>query len=259
LSLQNEILNIELFTRLPSLHLSPLCFSPCRRRSPPANIGDCVPSSGRPRATPPAKTASSAPGFAPTPASLAPSAFATRPRRPSMRNADERHLVAGNTTRRLVKPSRRRLTIRRSQVHFLLSISPLPEPNSLLPVAQRAAGAIAASPAPWRSPLRPSAAATASPATPPTEPPGPNRPTPSPPAICRRGTPWPSSPCSRGASLSDPPPPPLTRSRASPSPTGARRPGHHRPELPERRLRRPPAPVNPPPHATSPRAETSQR
>ena len=67
-----------------------------------------------------------------------------------------RRLVAGTTTRRLVEPSRRRLTIQRSQVRFLLSVLPIPEPSPLLPVAQRAAGAIAVVLLPWRSPLRPS-------------------------------------------------------------------------------------------------------
>ena len=83
-----------------------------------------------------------------------------------------RRLVAGATTRRLVEPSRRRLTIQRSQVRFLLSVSPIPEPSL-------------SSPCPGSSPAVAMAAELSSPRTSASAPflPNPRAPQASPPSI----------------------------------------------------------------------------
>ena len=175
-------------------------------------------------------------------------------------HAVRHRLVAGTTTRRLVEPSHRRLTIQRSQVRFLLSVSPLPEPSPLLPVAQCAAGAIAVVLLPWRSPLRPSFARS-EPAVSFPEPPCCSTTISPPPKAIRA---LPPAVCSRGDPSSALPRLQPTSGTASPRPNGAPKPSHLHPWPPERRRagadhRRPPLSAVPPIPSTPAPTETFYR
>ena len=157
-------------------------------------------------------------------------------------HAVRRRLVAGITTRRLVEPSRRRLTIQRSQVRFLLSVSPIPEPSL-------------SSTCPGSSPAVTMAAELSSPRTSASAPflPNPRAPQASPPSIDasrplhrrpnppehrRRGTALPPSAARRRARRSALSPPKTTSGTASPHPNGAPKPIHLCPWPPEHRRAR---------------------
>src|SRR6185312_15890717 len=113
---------------------------------------------------PPAETAFPVPGFAPIPASLAPSTLATRPRRPSARHAVDAVAVLDVSATRVAAPFNHRRRSSRphpvtSQIALLLfPPRPLPESSSTrasLP-ADRRPPWLPAVPAPSSSHLRPS-------------------------------------------------------------------------------------------------------
>jgi hypothetical protein len=91
---------------------------------------------GRRRVAPPAETAFPVPGFAPIPASLAPSTLATRPRRPSARHAVDAVAVLDVSATRVAAPFNHRRRSSRphpvtSQIALLL-FPLVPSPNRAL-------------------------------------------------------------------------------------------------------------------------------
>ena len=229
---------------------------------------------GRRRVAPPAETAFPVPGFAPIPASLAPCTLATRPRRPSARHAVDAVAVLDVSATRVVAPfNHRRRSSRPHPVTSQIALLLFP----LVPSPNRALLARHCRPTAARHGCRPSlrhrAPTSALPRlqlTPGTEPSRPRK-APEPahrrsklPASCRRGT----HGRRRLAPVELTPPASILKNRPAQQlphpPTVLADPSA--PLFPRRSAasagtvhRRPPCSVEPPPRASSPRTEDTQR